>query len=134
MGGVWGAPRTAVLPMGTVELRLERCLRAGRPGTAPTASASGLSPAAQLRVFLQKGAVDPSCFRSEAPSGAQGLHAHPASPSPCLVTGGWMQASLGASQGWAVCADGSSCLVSCDCPSSVSLAAVRLFASSGHRF
>jgi len=86
--------------------------------TAPAASTSGFLPAAQLHVFLQKGAVDPSRFRSEAPSGAQGFHTHPASPSLCPVTGGWMWASPGASQGWAVCADSSSCLVSCDCPSS----------------
>lgn len=38
-----------------------------------------------------------------------------------------MLASAGASQSWAVCADGASCLVSCDCPSS----RVRLFSSSG---
>ena len=102
--------------------------------TASAASASGLLPAAQPRVFLQKGAMDPSRFRSEAPYGAQGFHTHSASPGLCPVTGGWMWASPGASQGWAVCADSASCLSRVTVPVAVSLAAVRLSSSSGHRF
>lgn len=99
-----------------------------RPASLPSApAATGLLRTAQPRVFLQKGAVDPARFRSEAPSGAQGFHTSPTGPGPCPVTGGWMLASAGASQSWAVCADGASCLVSCDCPSS----RVRLFSSSG---
>lgn len=47
-----------------------------------------------------------------------GCPAAPCRPGPCPVTGAWMRVSLGASQGQAACAEGSRCLISCDCPSS----------------
>ena len=47
-----------------------------------------------------------------------GCPAAPCRPGPCPVTGAWTRVSLGASQGQAACAEGSRCLISCDCPSS----------------
>lgn len=118
-------PGQACSPRAPVDSRLEKWPAAGQPAR----RARRHRPLAHCSAtcFPPERGRGPSPVQIRGPVWCSGVSHEPHRPGPCPVTGGWMLASAGASQSWAVCADGASCLVSCDCPSS----RVRLFSSSG---